>query len=152
MWPILGIISCFTRKPLWIASVSAVIWGGLHSLVVPTWGLIAWWPFLVLSLCFLEWRKKSLGKAVTVTALVHTCQNTLVFILLQVFLLATPPSEHRTTQFGPTTNTPSAKMQEVKPHTGGPISGSSLPRPTLMETTVETKPSRPKSKKYQWGN
>jgi hypothetical protein len=153
MWPILGLIRCFTRKPLWIASVSAVIWGGLHASEIPASGLITWWPFLVFSLCFLEWQKKSTGKAIAVTALVHTCQNALpaISILLLVFLAGTPSSELRTTDPIATNNRPTVKKQEVKPQTGGSMSDGAVQKPTLIETPVGTKPSKPESKRYQWG-
>ena len=87
MWPILGILKDFTKKPLPIALASGLIWGGIHSLAIPSWGLIVWWPFVVFSLCFLAWKQKSLGRAITVTALVHTCLNTVpvIVILLHAF-------------------------------------------------------------------
>ena len=77
MWPALWILKRLIRNSLGVAFASAILWGGLHSLVSPTWGLIVLWPFFVLSLCFLEWQKRSTGRAILVTGLVHTCNNSL---------------------------------------------------------------------------
>lgn len=75
MWPILWILTRTTGTTLGVAAVSAGFWGLMHSLCAPAWGLAVAWPFFVFSLCFLEWKKVSMGKAIAVTALVHTCQN-----------------------------------------------------------------------------
>ena len=82
LWGILWILRRFMARRTRIAIASAVLWGGLHSLMAPAWGLIVAWPFFVFSVCFLEWEKKSKGRAIVVTALVHTCQNLLPAIAL----------------------------------------------------------------------
>jgi len=80
MWPILWILKKFIRNQLTVAISSAVVWAILHSLGAPAWGLGVAWPFFIFSLCFLAWEKKSIGKAIVVTALLHTCQNLLAEI------------------------------------------------------------------------
>src|SRR4051812_37589769 len=35
------------------AATCAILWGLIHSTAVPTWGLVAWWPFLILSVAYL---------------------------------------------------------------------------------------------------
>ncbi len=75
MWPILWILKRLFRKLHAVALASAVIWGLLHSLMAPAWGLVILWVFFVFSVCFLEWEKKSKGKAIVATASVHMCQN-----------------------------------------------------------------------------
>jgi hypothetical protein len=75
MWPILAMLKRFSQSILWLALGSALIWGGLHSLFIPTLGVPASWGFFVFSVCFLEWEKKSKTGAIVVTALVHMCQN-----------------------------------------------------------------------------
>ena len=82
MWPILGILKLFIDKQLTIAFLSSIIWGILHSLSMPTRGLIIWWPFFVYSLCFLSWETKSLGKAILLTSFVHMFHNVLSFVLI----------------------------------------------------------------------
>ena len=84
LWFVLSLIKRFAAKPTSIAIASAVFWGILHSLVAPAWGLIVVWPFFVFSTCFLEWEKKSKGKAIAATSLVHTCQNILPAIAIFV--------------------------------------------------------------------
>ena len=75
MWPVLWMLNRLMTAPTKIAIASAVLWGILHSLSAPAWGMIIVWPFFVFSVGFLEWEKKSKGVAIVVTALVHTCQN-----------------------------------------------------------------------------
>ena len=88
MWPILGIIREVTRNDLRIALASALIWGYIHSLFAIGWGLTVCWGFFVFSVCFLEWEKKSKGKAIIATALVHTCQNMVPAVLaLMIWIL-----------------------------------------------------------------
>ncbi len=82
MWPILGLLRRFVRKRIPLAVGSAMVWALLHSLAAPAWGLIIAWPFFVLSLCFIAWEEKSVGRAIVVTALVHTCHNVIPTIAL----------------------------------------------------------------------
>lgn len=82
MWPILTVLQRFSRNTLTVAAASALVWGLLHSLAAPAWGLVVVWPFFVFSICFLEWRKRSRGMAIVATALVHTGQNLLPALAL----------------------------------------------------------------------
>jgi len=54
---------------------SALLWAGLHSLAVPLWGLVVWWPFLILSVVLLTWRRRGLGTALLMVAGIHAMQN-----------------------------------------------------------------------------
>jgi hypothetical protein len=55
---------------------SAILWGVLHSLTAPTWGLVAWWPFLIFSSILLIWRqKRSLSAGMLVVMAIHALQN-----------------------------------------------------------------------------
>lgn len=54
---------------------SALLWGVLHSLAAPLWGLVIWWPFLVFSAVLLAWREQGLGTAMAMAACVHMMQN-----------------------------------------------------------------------------
>jgi membrane protease YdiL (CAAX protease family) len=54
---------------------SALIWAAVHSLVVPIWGLVIWWPFLIMSIAFLTWRRKGLFQALGVAFAIHALQN-----------------------------------------------------------------------------
>ncbi|WP_426267307.1 CPBP family glutamic-type intramembrane protease [Sphingomonas sp. LHG3443-2] len=55
--------------------LSSAGWGLAHSLEAPAWGLVIWWPFLIFSIVFLIWRKRSLGAAFALPMLVHALQN-----------------------------------------------------------------------------
>lgn len=58
---------------------SAVLWAVLHSLAAPFWGLVVWWPFLILSAVFLVWRREhGLTTAIVMTIAVHALQNAVV--------------------------------------------------------------------------
>ena len=64
--------------------VSAILWGLAHSTAAPTWGLVVWWAFLVLSAAFLTWRERGLGPAILVVATIHALHNSagvLAFLL-----------------------------------------------------------------------
>lgn len=62
--------------------VSAVGWGIAHSTAAPAWGLIIWWPFLILSTLYLTWRETGKVRAFAVAATTHACQNLPVALLL----------------------------------------------------------------------
>lgn len=55
--------------------LSAAGWGIVHSLAAPIWGLVVWWPFLVLSIAFLTWRSVGLVTALAMTAAIHAAHN-----------------------------------------------------------------------------
>ena len=55
--------------------VSALGWGVAHSLAAPAWGLVIWWPFLVFSVLYVTWRKRSLLLALAIPAATHALQN-----------------------------------------------------------------------------
>ena len=72
-----GALSLLVRfmSPRWAVLASTAGWGAAHSLAVPTWGLIIWWPFLIFSTQFVTWRQRSLGLAIGVPATTHALQN-----------------------------------------------------------------------------
>jgi len=75
MWAILWTLKLFIQNRLLVALVCAAINGLAHNPYESGWILGVVWPFFVYSLCFLEWEKKSKGKAIVVTAMVHTFYN-----------------------------------------------------------------------------
>lgn len=67
------------------AAASSALWGGLHSLQAPAWGLVAWWPFLVFSAILLFWRGRGrLGRGVLLVMLIHAMQNAVPFTLMML--------------------------------------------------------------------
>ena len=63
---------------------SALLWGILHSLQRPVWGLVVWWPFLILSIAFLTWRARGLVTAILLVTAIHGLQNSVTAALLLV--------------------------------------------------------------------
>lgn len=64
---------------------SALIWAVLHSLQRPAWGLVIWWPFLIMSIAFLTWRRDDVFTALAIAFAIHALQNGFaVFLILAV--------------------------------------------------------------------
>lgn len=63
--------------------LSALFWGLLHSFgpmlaggeAIPVWGLVVWWPFLILSIAYLTWRPRGFGLAIGTATVIHGLQN-----------------------------------------------------------------------------
>ena len=89
MWPILLILNWLLQKPLLAALVSAVLWGMYHSVYYPWHGFIVFWGFFVMSVCFLEWQKKSTSKAILVTTCIHMLHNTVPLVARLIRIIAT---------------------------------------------------------------
>ena len=56
-------------------ALSALGWGIAHSTQAPAWGLVIWWPFLIVSTLYVTWAKRSIWAAVGVVFAVHALQN-----------------------------------------------------------------------------
>ena len=87
MWPILFLLGRTLGNTIWVPVVSGLIWAAIHASGGAQWGVSKIWSFFVLSVCFLEWERKSKGLAILVTGLVHMYGNIIAFLLL--FLLWT---------------------------------------------------------------
>lgn len=177
MLPILWILKRFIGSTLWVAFASAVIWGMLHALNAIGHGLTAAWMFLVLSVCYLEWEKKSQATAIGVTTLLHMCQNSLaVSALILVVILggefpeekvAAPPlrpspppqAEERPPrpltpkfQFGLVESPrPQAFTHEPSKNIAAESPGEKVTAPSLPQRQTEERSARPETPKYQWG-
>ncbi len=68
--------------PAAAAILSALGWAIVHSLQVPIWGLIIWWPFFVFSVILLVWREKSLLTGMLIVMAIHGMQNAVPALLL----------------------------------------------------------------------
>jgi membrane protease YdiL (CAAX protease family) len=77
---VLGVSRVAGAGPAVVAN--AVLWGILHSLQRPIWGLVVWWPFLVLSIALLTWRARGLGTAIVIVTCIHGLQNSVTAALL----------------------------------------------------------------------
>ena len=61
---------------------SALLWGVVHGLQAPVWGLVIWWPFLIFSIAMLTWRANGLGIAILLVTAIHGLQNSVPAALL----------------------------------------------------------------------
>jgi hypothetical protein len=64
--------------------VTAVACAGLHSLARPLWGIEIFWSFVIFSLCYTAWEKKSLLQAFWMTAILHALHNLVPTLALLV--------------------------------------------------------------------
>jgi len=76
------VLRLVVRRFTHLAMLSTFCWAGLHSLSAPVWGLAVFWPFLILSICYLTWEAKSRRHAIYLTALLHACHNLLPAIAI----------------------------------------------------------------------
>ena len=79
-------------RPGWAILASAILWGILHSLQFPLWGLAIWWPFLIFSTLFVVWQQRGFWTGVWVAAATHFLQN-----LLPALTIAYPGLFHSLT-------------------------------------------------------
>lgn len=84
MWPIIALLKWVLRgkSAYLIAVLSAGVWAGLHSLAAPIWGLVIFWPFVMFSLCFLNWQKRSIWMALGMTMACHALHNSVPFLVM----------------------------------------------------------------------
>ncbi|AOS46000.1 hypothetical protein Verru16b_03091 [Lacunisphaera limnophila] len=74
----------FLKGQVPLAIVSCLLWAGLHSLSAPAWGLGVFWPFLIFSICYLNWETRSRRHAIYMTAALHALHNLVPSVLLLV--------------------------------------------------------------------
>ena len=75
MIPIFKILEKYSNQIIVLSVLSAAIWGVLHSLMWLPWGAVVFFPFMVFSLSFQAWKKKSLNSAYWITFSVHSLHN-----------------------------------------------------------------------------
>ena len=73
------------RGPVAAVVGSAILWGIAHSLAAARWGLVIWWPFLLLSIAFLTWYRRGYWRAVGVVTAIHALNNAGPILALFVF-------------------------------------------------------------------
>ncbi|MCE5229639.1 hypothetical protein LLG95_08590 [bacterium] len=84
LWGILALYKLILRRQWLAASGSALTWAIFLGMKWPALGLSVFIPFLVFSVAFLEWEKKSKLKAVFVVATIMFCYNFFPAILTAV--------------------------------------------------------------------
>tara|TARA_B100000809_G_scaffold256284_1_gene296032 strand:+ start:576 stop:1037 length:462 start_codon:yes stop_codon:yes gene_type:complete len=81
MIPIIYLIRKMTSNILYISLISALIWGGLHSLQVPLWGVGVFALFFFLSMAYQYWDSHSRKHALFVVTVIHALNNATVVII-----------------------------------------------------------------------
>lgn len=79
---IIWILQRVGLRPAFIPLVAALVCATLHSLAKPLWGLEIFWAFLIFSLCYVTWARKSFWAALGLTALLHALHNLLPMLFL----------------------------------------------------------------------
>ncbi len=86
---IIWVLRRFIKRTEYLPWITALICAGLHSLSKPLWGIEIFWSFVIFSLCYITWEKKSLLQAFSMTAILHALHNlipTLVLIATRAWL------------------------------------------------------------------
>ena len=81
---IIWVLRRFMTRTEYIPWVTAFICAGLHSLAKPLWGIEIYWSFVIFSLCYMAWEKKSLLQAFWMTAILHALHNLVPTLALLV--------------------------------------------------------------------
>lgn len=79
---IIWILRRLVRRPEYLPLVTALLCAGLHSLAKPLWGIEIFWSFVIFSLCYVTWEKKSPLQAFWMTAILHALHNLLPLLFL----------------------------------------------------------------------
>ena len=68
-------LSRLSQRTLFIAVVSAILWGSLHGTFGALWFFGTAWSFFVFSCAYLHWRKQSFGRAFLAASVPHALVN-----------------------------------------------------------------------------
>ena len=82
MYLLFSILKACEIKGNWLIFLSAFLWSGGHSLLEWPLGVVVFWGFVVYSISFLEWQKKSNRDAIFVTGTIHMINNGVTILLL----------------------------------------------------------------------
>jgi hypothetical protein len=81
---IIWILRRLMARTEYVPWVAAFACAGLHSLAKPLWGLEIFWSFVIFSLCYTAWEKKSMLQAFWMTAILHALHNLVPTLVLVV--------------------------------------------------------------------
>jgi hypothetical protein len=76
------LLSGVVKRPVWVAIISALLWGVLHGLFTPLWFFGTVWSFFLMSCAFMGWRKWSYRRAYMAAFVPHFLINLTVTLLL----------------------------------------------------------------------
>lgn len=76
------LIGIATENRWLIAILVALLFSLLHGSIRPVWGLFVFWPFVVLTMSFISWRRKSFWWGYLAACIPHAMNNFTAFLLL----------------------------------------------------------------------
>lgn len=79
---IIWILQRLVKRTAYVPLAAALVCAALHSLAKPLWGIEIFWAFLIFSLCYVTWARKSFWHALGLTALLHALHNLLPLLFL----------------------------------------------------------------------
>ncbi|MGQ3054784.1 MAG: hypothetical protein ACT6S0_23600 [Roseateles sp.] len=79
---LLALLSRMSRRPVFVAAASSVLWGCLHGSFGLLWLVGTFWSFYIFSCSYLAWRAQAWWKAYVAAALPHAVLNLTAFLLL----------------------------------------------------------------------
>ncbi len=85
---IISVLRRMRTRPELVPWATALVCAGLHSLARPLWGLEVLWGFLIFTLCYVAWAKKSPLHAFWMTVSLHALHNLVLTLALAVFYRA----------------------------------------------------------------
>ncbi len=72
---IIWVLRRLVKRTEYIPWITALICAGAHSLAKPLWGIEIFWSFVIFSLCYTAWEKKSVLQAFWMTVVLHALHN-----------------------------------------------------------------------------
>jgi membrane protease YdiL (CAAX protease family) len=81
MIPVIYLIRKMTSNIVYVSIISALIWGAVHSLQVPLWGIGVFTLFFLMSMAYQYWDTHSRGHALLVVMMIHALNNATVILL-----------------------------------------------------------------------
>ncbi|ARD46389.1 CPBP family glutamic-type intramembrane protease [Colwellia sp. PAMC 21821] len=81
MIPVIYLLRKTTTNIVVVSILSALIWGGVHSMQVPLWGVGVFTLFFMMSMAYQYWDAHSRGHALFVVTIIHALNNATFFLL-----------------------------------------------------------------------
>lgn len=75
MIPIILILQKYIKNIVILSILSALFWGGIHSLQFTFWGVAVFPLFFFMTMAYKYWNKISMGHAILVVMIIHAINN-----------------------------------------------------------------------------
>ncbi|GAA6171854.1 hypothetical protein NBRC116592_15240 [Colwellia sp. KU-HH00111] len=81
MIPIILILQKYIHNIVTLSILSAIFWGGIHSLQFTFWGIAIFPLFFFMTMAYKYWDKISMGHAILVVMVIHAINNGTAMLL-----------------------------------------------------------------------